>query len=103
MGIHVVSKRTFKGDGIYVGRPSLLGNPFVIGKDGDRAEVIAKYRVWLWNQVKARGAVFAELVRIKRLAEKGDVHLVCWCRPTLSCHGDVVRACIQWMIAQGNE
>jgi hypothetical protein len=78
MAIQVVSKEIHKGEGIYIGRPSLLGNPFVIGKDGDRAEVIAKYRIWLWGQVKARGAVFNELVRIKRLAERGDVSLVCW-------------------------
>ena len=103
MAIQVVSKKIYKGEGIYIGRPSLLGNPFVIGKDGDRAEVIAKYRIWLWGQVKARGAVFNELVRIKRLAERGDVSLVCWCRPNLACHGDVVQACIEWMKSQGIE
>jgi len=27
---------------VYIGRPSKWGNPFVIGKDGDREEVIAK-------------------------------------------------------------
>lgn len=97
MAIQVVSKKVFRGKGIYIGRPSLLGNPFVIGKDGDRAKVIEKYRIWLWAQVKARGAVFEELVRIKKLAERQDVHLVCWCRPELSCHGDVVQACIEWM------
>jgi hypothetical protein len=78
MAIHVVSKKVYKGDGVYIGRPSSLGNPFVIGKDGDRAEVIAKYRIWLWGQVKARGVVFAELVRIKKLAKRGYLHLVCF-------------------------
>lgn len=102
MGIYVVNRKTFKGDGVYVGRPSVLGNPFVIGKDGDRAEVIAKYRIWLWSQVKARGKVFAELVRIKKLAEQGDLRLSCWCFPE-SCHADVVRSCIMWMISQGIE
>jgi hypothetical protein len=28
----------------YVGRPSALGNPFVVERDGSRQEVIAKYR-----------------------------------------------------------
>ena len=28
----------------YVGRPTVWGNPFVIGRDGTRGEVIAKYR-----------------------------------------------------------
>jgi hypothetical protein len=29
---------------VYIGRPSVWGNPFEIGKDGTREEVIAKYR-----------------------------------------------------------
>ena len=28
---------------VYVGRPSPWGNPFVIGRDGTREEVVAKY------------------------------------------------------------
>ena len=28
---------------VYIGRPSVWGNPFVIGKDGTRAEVVEKY------------------------------------------------------------
>ena len=79
MGIHVVSKRTFKGDGIYVGRPSVLGNPFKMQSEADREKVIREYRVWLWERIKERGKVFAELVRIKKLTEQGDVHLVCFC------------------------
>jgi hypothetical protein len=29
---------------VYIGRGSKWGNPFVIGPDGDRMEVLAKYR-----------------------------------------------------------
>jgi hypothetical protein len=36
----------------YVGRPSALGNPFVVGRDGSREEVIAKYRRWLWARLQ---------------------------------------------------
>jgi hypothetical protein len=34
-------------DRVYVGRPGKWGNPFVIGRDGSRDEVIAKYRAWI--------------------------------------------------------
>ena len=34
-------------DRVYVGRPSKWGNPFAIGRDGTRDQVIAKYRVWI--------------------------------------------------------
>jgi hypothetical protein len=32
---------------IYIGRPSKWGNPFRIGKDGSREDVIQKYRDWI--------------------------------------------------------
>ncbi len=32
---------------VYIGRPGPWGNPFVIGRDGTREQVIAKYRTWL--------------------------------------------------------
>ena len=35
---------------LYIGRPSKWGNPFVIGRDGSRADVIAKYRAWIVAQ-----------------------------------------------------
>jgi len=35
---------------VYVGRPSPWGNPFVIGRDGTREEVIAKYAAWVRTQ-----------------------------------------------------
>ena len=48
--ITIVNKKTFKGNGIYIGRPSVLGNPFKIGADGNRHEVIEKYRKYLNEQ-----------------------------------------------------
>jgi hypothetical protein len=61
---------------VNVGRPTKWGNPFVIGKDGTRAQVIAKYMEWL----PTSGLDPAEL--------RGK-HLVCWCAP-LPCHADVL-------------
>ena len=64
---------------VYIGRPSIWGNPFVIGKDGTREEVIELYREYVL------GNKFL-MARIGDL--KGKV-LGCWCAP-LSCHGDVL-------------
>ena len=66
-------------DRVYVGRPSKWGNPFVIGRDGTRDEVIAKYRAWIAQQPAL-------------LAALGELHgkdLVCWCAPE-RCHADVL-------------
>ena len=64
---------------VYIGRPSKWGNPFVIGKDGDRASVIQKYEEWLLTNQE----LMASLHELK-----GKV-LGCWCSP-LPCHGDVL-------------
>jgi hypothetical protein len=94
---------------VYIGRKtktyklpgSVLHNKFVIGKDGTREEVIEKYRKWLWIEVQKHGEVFDELVRIASKVKNGEtVQLVCWCKP-LSCHGDVVKRCVEWMIREG--
>lgn len=68
----------------YIGRPDPLGNPFVIGRDGTRAEVIAKYRAWAPQQPHVMAA-------LPHLVGK-DV--VCWCAP-LPCHGDVLLEMVQ--------
>lgn len=74
---------------MYVGRPSPLGNPFVIGKDGNRAQVVAKYREWLGAKSK-EPAIAKELSKLKQLAKQGSLELVCWCAP-LACHADVIK------------
>lgn len=67
-------------DAVYIGRPSIWGNPFVIGADGNRAQVIQKYREYLMADP-------ALVVRAKEELRGRDV--VCYCAP-LACHGDVL-------------
>lgn len=64
---------------VYVGRPSKWGNPFVIGRDGSRAEVIAKYRARLLSQPTLMDA----------LHELRGKDLICWCAPE-ACHADIL-------------
>lgn len=73
---------------IYIGRPSEWGNPFKIGTDGTREEVIREYRRWISTQPDL-------LKKIHTL--KGKV-LGCWCAedriltatPPYICHGQVL-------------
>lgn len=95
--ITVVNRKTYRGECIYIGRPSLLGNPFVIGRDGSREEVIRKYRRWLWNEIRRGvGPVFEELHRLAHLAQECELVIGCWCVPQ-SCHGSVIKACLEWL------
>lgn len=74
----VVNKRSGAPYDIYVGRPGKWGNPFVIGRDGTREEVVRKYREYLMTS--------GLLVQIHELTGK---RLACWCAP-LACHADVL-------------
>lgn len=89
--ISIVNKHHGKS-GEYIGRGSPLGNPFVIGKDGSREQVIAKYRVWLNEQIMRKNpVVLDELNRLgnKAIDEKG-LALQCFCYPK-PCHGEVIK------------
>lgn len=66
---------------VYIGRPSKWGNPFKIGVDGDREEVIEKYREWIQKQPDL-------MVDLGEL--RGKI-LGCWCPPD-RCHGEVLIA-----------
>ena len=65
---------------VYIGRPGKWGNPFSIGKDGTRAEVIAKYRTMICDNP-------AMIEQAKR--ELRGRNLICFCAPQ-ACHGDVL-------------
>jgi hypothetical protein len=71
---------------VYIGRAvrghykaSRWGNPFKIGRDGTRDEVIEKYRAWIVDQ--------PELMR--DVATLHGQVLGCWCAPE-PCHGEVL-------------
>lgn len=63
---------------VYIGRGSPYGNPFIIGKHGNRDEVCDKFE----EMVESNPAMKKRF--IKELKGKD---LVCFCKP-LRCHGD---------------
>lgn len=74
----VVNCNTEKYD-VYIGRPSKWGNPFKIGPDGSRKQVIEKYRKYILNNDDL----------LKCLHELEGKTLGCWCKPK-ACHGDIL-------------
>lgn len=65
---------------VLIDRTTKWGNPFKVGRDGTRLEVIAKYRDYLKTRPDLVAAAKTELV---------DKVLGCWCKPA-RCHGDVL-------------
>ena len=94
MAIAVVAKRSGKA-GEYIGRPSPLDNPYVIGRDGTRTMVIAKYRLWLHERMQRDTPQWRAVYALARRHWAGEaVTLVCWCKPE-ACHGDVLKETIE--------
>lgn len=85
MNIPPIARRTevvnvrFSHHDVYIGRGGQWGNPFRIGPDGTREEVIEKYREWILDQ--------PELLR--QLPMLKHKRLGCHCAP-YACHGDVL-------------
>lgn len=68
---------------VRIDRLSKFGNPFRIGKDGTREDVIEKYRKYFYERIKT-DMKFQQAVEDLR-----DCVLGCWCSP-LPCHGNVI-------------
>jgi hypothetical protein len=86
--MRVLNKRRdhIPADAVYIDRTTKWGNPYIIGRDGDRATVIARYRRWIWRTLQDDPDFLAPLV---------GRDLVCHCAP-LRCHGDILIAAIAW-------
>lgn len=65
---------------VYIGRPTIFGNPFPIGDSYTRDEAVAAYEEYARSNKPL-------LKAIKELSE--DDILGCWCHPR-KCHGDIV-------------
>lgn len=67
---------------------SIWANPYKIGKDGTRNEVIEKYKKYILEKINS-GSITRE--QLMQLAGK---NLGCWCKSSgnesLPCHGDVL-------------
>ncbi len=64
---------------LYIGRGSKWGNPFILGRDGHRFQVINKYEMWIRSNDELQNDLH-EL--------QGEI-LGCYCKPQ-GCHGDVL-------------
>ena len=83
----------------YIGRSwgdwpeSIFHNPFHVGKDGTREEVLLKF-IEYWYAPKQT------LLRSLALDLIGENAILgCWCKP-LECHGDIIAAYVTWKLQE---
>jgi len=78
---------------VLIDRTTIWGNPFVIGKDGDRDDVCDKHELWL-----LRYLFWGEEIKIRKFSNKKVIQSLyllknqtigCWCKPK-RCHGDML-------------
>lgn len=83
----------------YIGRPSILGNPYSHKKDSiadiiveSRDIAVDSYRNYFYKRINDNDDKFInELNKLYNYyKENKQLNLVCWCYP-LRCHGEVIK------------
>lgn len=99
----VIKKGAKAPDGytvVYIGRPSILGNPFTMRDEAMRDEVCDKHRVWLNQQRLAESPHWAAVAKLARRVKAGEkLALECYCAPR-RCHGDTIVSAINMIIGE---
>jgi hypothetical protein len=77
--------------GVYVGRPTPLGNPFRLEREDQREEVVARYALWLEGELRQGNREVARALEelYRKLKRQGALTLLCFCAPR-RCHGEVI-------------
>lgn len=77
---------------VYVGRPSPLGNPYVLQQEREREQIIKKYGEWFKQQIKEQDPKFLKaLQECKEVLSRGyHLELECYCAPR-KCHASVIK------------
>jgi hypothetical protein len=77
--------------GVYVGRPTPLGNPFRLEREDQRNEVVARYATWLEQELHRGNREVARALEelYRRLKRQGALTLLCFCAPR-RCHAEVI-------------
>lgn len=101
------SLKTVGYKAVYVGRgnsrdPRMenagLGNPFKLGSNEPRGATIQRFKQWCWKEYHNNPTYKEKLDSLARRVKNGEnIELVCFCKPN-SCHGDVLKNFIDWLV-----
>lgn len=107
MNINVVNRHTtdmnaLEGEVVDImqshGAP--LGNPSYNDHTMTREEQVKAFERYLWDEFPKGGAVSNALAQLCAILIQGKtINLVCVCAPK-PCHGDVIKRCLEWMLAK---
>ncbi len=79
------------GNTVLIDRRTKWGNPFRVSAGQSAEQAVARYRVHLWQRIRAGE------ISLEELAELESCWLACWCvggdKP---CHGEVLERAATW-------
>lgn len=81
---------------INVSRPSMWGNPFIVGQDGDRDYCVFLFRMLLAGRIaiSAKAPIAAQREFIEHAGKQWPMlrgkNLACWCTKYAKCHADIL-------------
>jgi len=79
---------------------TVIGSPYLLGRDGTVKECQLLYRTFLWKGIQERGEVYFELRRIERaLAINPEFQF----HAKRAWHVPVIRAALGWLKTQEND
>ena len=94
-------KHTPTENDVYIGRGSVLGNPFTSIQNrqtkaeficNNREDSVDNFRQYLLDKISEKDTRICD--ELNRIYKMKDVNLICFCKPK-SCHGDVVKEIIE--------
>lgn len=78
-----IHNKRFERYDVYIGRPTIYGNPFEIGRHGTRESVIKKYKEYFGIRLNQDEQFRIAIFQLK------NKRLGCFCKPQ-ACHGDII-------------
>lgn len=94
-------KHTPTENDVYIGRGSVLGNPFTSIKDkqtkaeficDSREESVESFRKYIEEKIASKDKKICD--ELNKIYKMPQVNLVCFCKPK-SCHGDIIKTLIE--------
>lgn len=85
----ILGRRLIHENIVLIDRRTKWGNPYVMGRDGNRGQVIERYRADLWRRIGSGELALTELAALDGMC------LACWCAPQ-PCHGHVLVRAAAW-------
>ncbi len=82
---------------VYIGRGSVLGNPFTAITDrATKAEFISEnpiedFEKYLYEKIAQKDKAICN--ELNRLYQMEEINLICFCKPK-TCHGDIIKKII---------